>query len=93
MSSEHSEFDTLKIWKNACEKAKVEGTIPRDLRHKALTDMGKDGYNLSQVGYVAGHSDPRTTKRYTHFSIEETKVPLQALSNKNFSSPKEAIGV
>ena len=43
---------------------------------------------LSYVGNVAGHSDPRTTKRYTHFSVEETKLPLQALANKNFLSPK-----
>ena len=89
----YSEFDALKIWKNACEKSNVEGTIPRDLRHKAITDMKRAGFNDAFVGNVAGHSDPRTTKRYTHFSVEETKVPLQALSDKNFSSSKEAIGV
>ena len=75
----YSEFDALKIWKNACEKSNVEGTIPRDLRHKAITDMKKAGFNDAVVGYVVAHSDPRTTKRYTHFSIEETKKPLSAL--------------
>ncbi len=77
--SPYSEFDVLKIWKNACEKSNVEGTIPRDLRHKAITDMKKAGFNDAYVGYVAAHSDPRTTKRYTHFSVEETRMPLQAL--------------
>ncbi len=75
------------------KRANVEGTIPRDLRHKAITDMKRAGFNDAFVGNVAGHSDPRTTKRYTHFSVEETKIPLQALSDKNFSSSKEAIGV
>ena len=81
----YSEFDALKIWKNACEKAHAEGTIPRDLRHKAITDMKRAGFNDAFVGKVAGHSYPRTTKRYTHFSIDETRMPLQALINRMFS--------
>lgn len=75
----YSEFAALKIWKRACESAKVEGTIPRDLRHKAITDMKKAGFNDAAIGHVTAHSDPRTTKRYTHFSIEETRLPLQSL--------------
>ena len=55
--------------------------------------MKRAGYNDSFVGNVAGHSDPRTTKRYTHFSLQETKTPLDALADKNFSSSKEAIEV
>ena len=55
--------------------------------------MKKAGNNDSFMGNIVGHSDPRTTKRYAHFSVEETKVPLQALAGKNFSSSKEAIGV
>jgi site-specific recombinase XerD len=74
----------LKIWKNACEGAKVEGTIPRDLRHKAISDMKRAGLNDAFIGNVAGHSDSRTTKWYTHFSVEETKMPLQSLSVKSF---------
>lgn len=75
----YSEFDMLKLWKSACRNANVEGTIPRDLRHKAITDMKRAGFDDSFVGNVAGHSDPRTTKRYIHFSIEETRKPLGSL--------------
>jgi hypothetical protein len=46
--------------------------------------MKRAGFNDSFVGNVAGHSDPRTTKRYTHFSVEETRMTLQALSCKGF---------
>lgn len=79
----YSEFDVLKAWKKACGDNKIVGCIPRDLRHKAITDMKKAGFNDAFVGNVAGHSDPRTTKRYTHFSVEETKMPLQALVSKS----------
>lgn len=40
--------------------------------------------NDAFVGNIAGHSDPRTTKRYTHFSVEETRMPLQALVGRGF---------
>lgn len=33
-------------------------------------------------GNVAGHGDPKTTKRYTHFSVEETRAPFEALDEK-----------
>jgi len=81
----YSEFDALKIWNKACEGAKVEDATPRDLRHKAITDMKKAGHGDAAVGHVVAHSDPRTTKRYTHFSVEETRQPLEALAIKGFS--------
>jgi integrase len=76
----YTEFDALKLWKKACEAAEVLDCTPRDLRHKAITDMKKAGFNDAQVGHVVAHSDPKTTKRYTHFSLAETKMPLQALA-------------
>jgi integrase len=80
----YTEFDALKLWKKACENAEIEDCTPRDLRHKAITDMKKAGYNDAVVGHVVAHSDPKTTKRYTHFSVEETKMPLEALAGKMF---------
>jgi integrase len=66
----YSEFDVLKTWKKACNDVGVKECIPRDLRHKAISDMKKAGFNDAFVGNVAGHSDPRTTKRYNHFSLQ-----------------------
>jgi integrase len=71
-------------WKKACEKAPVADCTPRDIRHKSVTDMKKTGFNDAQVGHVVAHSDPKTTKRYTHFSLEQTRTPLQALAGKTF---------
>jgi hypothetical protein len=44
--------------------------------------MKKAGFNDAQVGHVVAHSDPKTTKRYTHFSIQETRGPLEALGKR-----------
>lgn len=52
--------------------------------------MKRAGFNDAYVGNVAGHSDPRTTKRYTLFPVEETKIPLQALALKQFDGKKVA---
>jgi integrase len=41
----YSEFDVLKAWKKACEDTDIKDCIPRDLRHKAITDMKKAGFN------------------------------------------------
>ena len=60
------------------------------MRHKAISDMKRAGLNEAFVGNVAGHSDPRKTKMYTHFSAEETKTPLQSLAVKSFMS-KEVV--
>ncbi len=41
--------------------------------------------DVTFIRNVASHSDPRTTKRYTHFSVEETMKPLQVLARKGGS--------
>lgn len=84
----YNDSNVRKIWKTACQRAGVENSIPYDIRHKAITDMKKAGFNDSFVGNVTAQSDPRTIKRYTHFSVEETKLPLQALANINFLSER-----
>lgn len=81
----YNDSTARKIWKKACEKANIDNSIPYDIRHKAITDMKKAGFNDSFVGKVAAHSDARTTSRYTHFSVDDTKMPLKALTIK---SPK-----
>ncbi len=78
----YNDSNVRKIWQSACRKANIEKSIPYDIRHKAITDMKKAGFNDAFVGNVVAHSDPRTTKRYTHFSVEETRNPLEALAEK-----------
>lgn len=81
----YNDSNIRKAWHDACDTAQVKGARPYDLRHKAITDMKKAGHGDPFVGKVAGHSDPRTTQRYTHFSAEDTMAPLSALAAKRFS--------
>jgi hypothetical protein len=60
----------------------MENSIAYNIRRKAITEMKKAGFNDSFVGNVVAHSDPRTTKRYTHFSVEDTHLPLQSLCRR-----------
>jgi integrase len=78
----YNDSGARKIWKKACEKANIDNSVPYDIRHKAITDMKKAGFNDAFVSHVTAQSDPRTIKRYTHFSAEETKKPLEALTKK-----------
>jgi integrase len=80
----YNDSNIRKVWHDACDTAQVNGTRPYDLRHKAITDMKKAGHGDPFVGKVAGHSDPRTTQRYTHFSVEDTMAPLSALADRRF---------
>jgi integrase len=46
--------------------AKVEGLRFHDIRHTAATRMVEGGMSLAEVGRILGHSEPRTTYRYTN---------------------------
>jgi integrase len=56
-------------WDLACERAGVADAHLHDLRALSITDADDQGLN-SQA--LAGHSDPRMTKRY----IRAHKVPI-----------------
>ena len=50
-----------------CRRAKeagVESCSPHDLRRTSISNLLDAGVDLSTSSELAGHSDPRTTKRY-----------------------------
>jgi len=69
-------------WKTCSKKAGVTDAKVHDIRHKAITDMGRSGYSLQQIAKVAGHSQISTTMRYTHLRAEDTKEALESLGRK-----------
>ena len=69
-------------WKTCCRKAGVIDAKIHDIRHKAITDMGKKGYSLQEIAKAAGHSQISTTMRYTHLRAEDTKEALESLGRK-----------
>ena len=69
-------------WNNCCQKAGVIDARIHDIRHKAITDMGKRGYSLQEIAKAAGHSQISTTMRYTHLRAEDTRKALESLGRK-----------
>jgi integrase len=53
--------------------AKVEGLRFHDIRHTAATRMVEGGMSLPEVGRILGHTEPRTTYRYTNANTETLK--------------------
>ncbi|HEX3036615.1 MAG TPA: site-specific integrase [Thermodesulfobacteriota bacterium] len=50
----------------ACSQAKIQGLRFHDLRHTAATRMIEGGASIVAVSKALGHSDIKTTMRYTH---------------------------
>jgi len=69
-------------WNKCCRKAGVVNVHIHDIRHKAITDMGKRGYSLQEIAKIAGHSQISTTMRYTHLRAEDTREALESLRRK-----------
>ena len=53
-------------YNSACRRAGIEGLRFHDLRHSAATRMIESGANIVAVSKILGHSDIKTTMRYTH---------------------------
>jgi len=79
-------YGTIKTtWKTCCKKSGVVDAHIHDIRHKAITDMGKRGYTIQQIAKIAGHSQISTTMRYTHLRAEDTRGALESLGRRNES--------
>jgi integrase len=50
----------------ACRRAGIPGLRFHDLRHTAATRMIENGASIVAVSKILGHSDIKTTMRYTH---------------------------
>jgi integrase len=67
-------------FKAACRRAGLGGLGFHDLRHTAATRMVESGANIVAISKMLGHSDIKTTMRYTH-PEDSLKDALESLSN------------
>lgn len=65
---------------SAARRAELpEGLHQHDLRHRRVTTWLADGHDLVKVQEAIGHSDIRTTKRYTHLAREHLRSLVEPL--------------
>jgi integrase len=63
----YKRHDSLKgAFERLCKRAGISGLRFHDLRHTAATRMIESGANIAAVSRILGHSDIKTTMRYTH---------------------------
>ncbi|MFF7750422.1 tyrosine-type recombinase/integrase [Streptomyces sp. NPDC007971] len=72
-------WDTIK---RLCRRAGVRTIRTHDLRHTAITLALESGKSLESVQDMAGHADPRTTRRYDRARNNLDNSPSYALDEQ-----------
>lgn len=83
---------TLQVDRRDARKAVgLEHVTFHDLRHSAASEMANHGVELSTVGDVLGHEDPRSTKRYAHLTAHSLGKALETIgtAEKPTRTPSE----
>jgi len=58
------------------------GTTFHDLRHSAASEMLNNDVRLEMIGAILGHRDSRSTKRYSHASVESMKAAIGKIGKR-----------
>jgi site-specific recombinase XerD len=80
--------DIYKFWNQVRQTARVTDVRVHDLRHTFASYLVSGGESLELVGALLGHTDPRTTQRYSHLASEK----LREVSNRFAKTYREAGG-
>jgi integrase len=65
----------------ACTKLKIEDLHFHDLRHKATSDLFRNGLSIPQVALLTGHKTWTQLQRYTHTKAEDVHAALEMQAN------------
>lgn len=69
-------------WTLIRERAKLADFTLHDLRHSYASDAISSGFSLDEIGEVLGHTDPATTKRYSHLNEDRQRVIAEAVAQR-----------
>lgn len=67
---------------SACLEAGVKGLRWHDLRHTFGTRLAEAGHSEATIAELMGHSDPKTTRRYTHGTERAKRSAVEATSRR-----------
>ncbi len=74
--------DLKAFWKKLCNSAKIKNARMHDLRHTFASILVNKGVSLQVAGKLLGHSDTRTTERYSHLINATLKQATDIFSDK-----------
>jgi len=62
--------DTLqRLWKEACKAASVDIELYQAARHSVASMAASSGVSIAIIKEVLGHTDIRTTQKYSHVDV------------------------
>ena len=71
--------DVKTAFGTACELAGIENLHWHDLRHTFGTRLAEAGCSEATIADLMGHSDPQTTRRYTHATDRAKRAAVEAV--------------
>ena len=74
--------DIKAFWKKLCISAGIKNARIHDLRHTFASILVNEGVSLQVAGKLMGHSDTRTTERYSHLVNSTLKQATDLFSRK-----------
>ena len=74
--------DLRRPWSNVCRDSGLGNDVRvHDLRHTFASILVSSGQPLSSVGKLMGHTQSKTTERYSHLSNDALKSATEAFGN------------
>ena len=64
-------------WTGVCKRAGIEDLHLHDLRHVFATYFASTGVGLPLIGRLLGHSQARTTERYSHVALDPMREQVE----------------
>ena len=74
--------DIKRFWASVCKKASIKNATIHDLRHTFASVLVNNGVGLEVIGKLVGHSNIRTTQRYSHLADKALKEAANLMSKK-----------
>jgi integrase len=71
--------DIKKAFATACRLAGIDNLHWHDLRHTFGTRLAEAGFSEATIADLMGHSDPQTTRRYTHATDRAKRAAVEAV--------------
>ncbi|HEV8189563.1 MAG TPA: tyrosine-type recombinase/integrase, partial [Pyrinomonadaceae bacterium] len=71
--------DVKHAFRTACQLMEIENLHWHDLRHTFGTGLAEAGCSEATIADLMGHSDPQTTRRYTHATDRAKRAAVEAV--------------